>query len=335
MQTWEWGEFKLAAGGWRPQRLAFKRGRRVVAMASAAVRQRGPLKVMYVSKGPALDYTDVGLFDGVIAELESRARRQQAVWLKIDPDVIQGTGLPDSEDDRPNAIGKAIITGLKRRGWRFSDSQVQFRNTTSIDLTQSDDDILMAMSSNTRRKIRAAHKKGVTIRAAVLDDLPILYRLYQVTSQRDRFSIRPFDYYRSAWQTLMRAGLAHALIAEYERKAIAQLILFHFGQKCWYFYGASSNKERHRMPNYALQWEAIQWAKSQGYAIYDMWGAPDVFNAADSLWGVYQFKRGFRGRVIRHIGAWDYAPRPWLYRAYTEIMPRLLQVMRTRAKGMR
>lgn len=304
-------------------------------MASAAVRQRGPLKVMYVSKGPALDYADVDLFDGVIAELESRARQQQAVWLKIDPDVIQGTGLPDSEDDRPNVIGTAIITGLKRRGWRFSDSQVQFRNTIIIDLTQSNDDILMAMSGNTRRKIRAAHKKGVEIRAAALDDLPILYRLYQVTSQRDRFSIRPFDYYRSAWQTLMRAGLAHALIAEYEGKAIAQLILFHFGQKCWYFYGASSNEERHRMPNYALQWEAIQWAKSQGYAIYDMWGAPDVFHAADSLWGVYQFKRGFRGQVIRHIGAWDYAPRPWLYRAYTEITPRLLQAMRMRAKGMR
>ncbi len=304
-------------------------------MASAAVRQRGPLKVMYVSKGPALDYADVDLFDEVIAELEGRARRQRAIWLKIDPDVIQGTGLPDSEEDRPKAIGTAIIAGLKRRGWRFSDSQAQFRNTISIDLTQADDDILMAMSGNTRRKIRAAYKKGVAVRAAGLDDLPTLYRLYQVTSQRDRFLIRPFDYYRRVWQEFMRAGLAHALIAEYEGKAIAQLILFHFGRKCWYFYGASSNEERHRMPNYALQWEAIQWAKSQGYAIYDMWGAPDVFNVTDSLWGVYQFKRGFRGRVIRHIGAWDYAPRPWLYRAYAEIMPRLFHIMRTRAKDMR
>ena len=284
--------------------------------------------MMYVSKGPALDYTDANLLDEVIAELENRARQQQAVWLKIDPDVIHGTGLPHSDNDLPNAVGTAVTERLKQRGWRLSASQVQFRNTIHIDLAPSDDDMLMAMSANTRRKIRAAHKKEVTIRAAGLDDLPTLYRLYQVTGQRDGFLIRPFDYYRRAWQTFMRAGLAHAFIAEYQGKAIAQLILFHFGRKCWYFYGASSNEERNRMPNYALQWEAIQWAKSQGYVIYDMWGAPDVFDESDRLWGVYRFKRGFRGQVIRYIGAWDYAPRPLLYRAYAEIMPRLLQMMR-------
>lgn len=297
-------------------------------MANAAVRQRGPLKVMYVSKGPALDYADADLFDAVIAELENRARQQQAVWLKIDPDVIHGIGLPHSENDLPDTVGTAVAKRLKQRGWRFSASQAQFRNTIHLDLARTDDDLLMAMSANTRRKIRAAHKKEVTIRAAGLDDLPILYRLYQVTGQRDGFLIRPFDYYRRAWQTFMRAGLAHAFIAEYQGKAIAQLILFHFGRKCWYFYGASSNEERNRMPNYALQWKAIQWAKSQGYAIYDMWGAPDVFDESDRLWGVYRFKRGFRGQIIRHIGAWDYAPRPLLYRAYAEIMPRLLQMMR-------
>lgn len=297
-------------------------------MANAAVRQRGPLKVMYVSKGPALDYADADLFDAVIAELENRARQQRVVWLKIDPDVIHGTGLPHSENDLPDAVGTAVAKRLKQRGWRFSASQAQFRNTIHLDLARTNDDLLRAMSANTRRKIRAAHKKEVTIRAAGLDDLPILYRLYQVTGQRDGFLIRPFDYYRRAWQTFMRAGFAHAFIADYQGKAIAQLILFHFGRKCWYFYGASSNEERNRMPNYALQWEAIQWAKSQGYAIYDMWGAPDVFDESDRLWGVYRFKRGFRGQIIRHIGAWDYAPRPRLYRAYAEIMPRLLQVMR-------
>ena len=328
LQSWDWGEFKRAAGGWQPQRLAFKRGAQVVAMASVALRRMGPLKVMYVSKGPALDYSDIGLFDDVITELENRARQQGVVWLKIDPDVIQATGLPDSEDDRPDTIGTAITARLKERKWRFSDSQVQFRNTIHIDLTRSDTDILMAMSGSTRRKIRVASKKEVHVRAATLADLPILYQLYQVTGQRDGFLIRPFDYYRRAWQEFMRVGLAHALIAEYRGRPIAQLILFHFGQRCWYFYGASSNEERQRMPNYALQWEAIQWAKSQGYVLYDMWGAPDVFDESDSLWGVYQFKRGFRGQVIRHIGAWDYAPRPLLYRACTEMLPRLLHLIR-------
>jgi len=283
---------------------------------------------MYVSKGPALDYRDTDLFHEVITMLEDRAKSQNAIWLKIDPDVILATGLPDEDDDTPVSTGEDIKQALQSRGWTYSDSQVQFRNTINIDLTQPEDDILMAMSGNTRRKVRTAYKKDVTIRSATLEDLPILYDLYQITGERDDFLIRPFDYYKQAWKTFMQADLAHALIAEYEGEPIAHVILFHFGQKCWYFYGASSNEERNRMPNYALQWEAMKWAKAQGYTTYDMWGAPDVFDESDSMWGVYRFKNGFRGTVTRHIGAWDYAPSQLLYKGYTEVMPRVLNLMR-------
>ena len=282
--------------------------------------------MVYVSKGPALDFADIELAEQVLSELERRTKGFGVVWLKIDPDVIAATGMgmPSSSDLQSQEAGHAIEGMLRKRGWRFSDSQVQFRNTLNIDLERSEDEILAAMSGNTRRKIRVAVKKGVVIRPADIDNLPLLYRLYQITGERDRFLIRPFDYYRRAWEQFMRAGLAQAFIAEYEGVAIAHVILFHFGRKCWYFYGASANEERARMPNYALQWEAIKWAKAQGYAVYDMWGAPDTFDESDSLWGVYQFKRGFRGQLTRHIGAWDFASHPTLYYAYSKALPRML-----------
>ena len=141
MQSWEWGEFKLATGGWRPLRLAFRRGSEIVAMASVAIRKMGPLRVMYVAKGPALDYADGDLFEAVIRELERRARQMGTVWLKIDPDVALATGLPGSEDDRPNALGASIRERLSERGWRFSASQVQFRNTFLVDLSRSEDEL--------------------------------------------------------------------------------------------------------------------------------------------------------------------------------------------------
>lgn len=327
LQTWEWGEFKQATTGWQPIRLAYKQADEIVAMASVAVRLVGPLKVMYVTKGPALAYDDPRLCSEVLDLLQNLARRNFAIWLKIDPDVIAATGLPD-EDDQPDHTGIAVLNSLNYRKWRFSADQVQFRNTICIDLTQSEDELLAAMSQNTRRKIRIAEKKGVTVRPATLADLPILYDLYQTTGQRDHFLIRPPEYYEQAWRTFMQAGLAHALIAEFEGKPLAHVILFHFGRKCWYFYGASSNDERERMPNYLLQWEALRWAKAQGYAVYDMWGAPDDFVESDPLWGVYEFKRGFRGVVTRHIGAWDYAPYSALYGLYTQFWPRVQDVMR-------
>ncbi len=331
LQTWEWGEFKQRTTGWVPQRLAFKRNGEVVAMASVGVRKVGPLKVMYAPKGPALAYDNADLTAAVLDELQQRARSAGAIWLKIDPDVIAATGVPGEEDDTPDPHGQPILNILRGRGWRFSDEQPQFRNTVNIDLTPSEDDILMKMSGNTRRKVRTAAKKGVTVRSGGMADLQTLYDLYSTTGERNDFIIRPFDYYRQVWALFIEAGLAHPLIAEVEGRAVAHVILFHFGGKCWYFYGASSNAERSRMPNYALQWEAMKWAKAHGYTTYDMWGAPNTFNEADSLWGVYEFKRGFRGTVTRHIGAWDYAPYPPLYWGYTKVMPWVINLLRRRA----
>ncbi len=327
LQTWEWGEFKRATTGWQPTRLAFSHGDQVVALASVGIRRVGPLEVMYVTKGPALDYSDADLVAAVLDHLQAMARKHGAIWLKLDPDVIAATGVPDEADDTLNFTGQALIRTLKDRGWHFGD-QVQFRNTVVLDLNRSEDEILASMSQSTRRKVRLAERAGVTVRAGSVDDLALLYDLYRVTGARDDFLIRPPEYYEQAWRNFIAAGLAHPLIAEFEGKAIAHVILFHVGQTCWYFYGASSNEARDKMPNYLLQWEAIKWAKANGYARYDFWGAPDHFDESDSMWGVYNFKRGFRGTVTRHVGAWDYAPIPLLYRAYTEIMPRLIARMR-------
>lgn len=332
LQTWEWGEFKRVTTGWQPIRLAFKRDGVIVGMASVGVRSVAKLlKVMYISKGAALPYDDSALTSEILRHLEKFARSQGAVWLKLDPDVIEATGIPGDEDDQPDATGTAIKTLLNARGWRFSADQVQFRNTVKIDLSRTEDDLLAAMSQNTRRKVRVAEREGVKIRVGSVEDLPILYDLYRVTGERDHFLIRPPEYYEKAWKTFIAAGLAHPLIAELDGKPIAMVILFHFGKTCWYFYGASSNDSRDAMPNYLLQWQAMKWAKSNGYLHYDMWGAPNQFVETDSMWGVFAFKRGFRGTVTRHIGAWDYAPYPLLYRAYTEIMPRVIARMRRRS----
>lgn len=323
LQTWEWGEFKYETTGWYPHRLVFKHNGEVVAMCSMGERKIGIVSVMYAPKGPTMDYSDTNLVAEVLDLLKQKAGEHRAIWLKIDPDIAYATGVPDSEEDTIVETGQQVKQLLEKSNWQFSDDQIQFRNTVTIDLTQDDNDILMAMSGNTRRKVRQAAKKDVSIRAATVDDLDTLYSLYDITGDRNDFLIRPKEYYLKLWRYFMENNLAHALIAEYDGKAIAQVILFHFGQTCWYFYGASSNQERNRMPNYALQWEAIKWAKAQGYTSYDMWGAPNDFHEDDSMWGVFMFKQGFRGTVERRLGAWDYAPSSFAYHLYTQAVPQL------------
>jgi peptidoglycan pentaglycine glycine transferase (the first glycine) len=161
-----------------------------------------------------------------------------------------------------------------------------------------------------------------------LDDLPLLYEMYVETSIRDGFVIRPKDYYHDTWGTFIEAGLAQPLVAEVGGEPVAMVIIFRFAQRAWYVYGASRAVHREKMPNHLLQWEAMRWAQEQGCAVYDMWGAPEVPDESDPLWGVYRFKQGFGGEFVRHIGAWDFPVSRLGYWLYTVVMPNLLAAMR-------
>ncbi len=317
LQSFEWGEFK-ARYGWKPTCLLFEEGGQVRAAASVLCRQlpRLPLRVMYVPKGPLLDYSDGQLLSHVLASLEDLARAQRAIFVKIDPDV-------DLEEN-------TVVEILRDRGWRPSSEQVQFRNTILIDLQRSEDELLANMKAKTRYNIRLARRRGVKVRVGSLEDLPLFYEMYAETGRRDNFIIRPFAYYRDAWGAFIGAELARLFLAEYEGEPLAGLIAFRFGQRAWYMYGASTRKHRNLMPNHLLQWEAIRWAKNEGCTIYDMWGAPDVLDESDPLWGVYRFKEGFGGQFVRHIGAYDYPVSRLLYWLYTVLMPRYLDFLRAR-----
>lgn len=315
LQSWEWGEFK-SRHGWHSARYLWHEGDHPRAAALVLTRRPGrwPISVMYVPKGPALDYGDACLLERVLADLEETARRARALFVKIDPDV--------------RAEETSVIEVLRRRGWMPSREQIQFRNTVFVDLTRTPEEMLAAMHQKTRYNVRLAERKGVTIRKGGLADLPLLYRMYAETAVRDGFVIRPETYYHDAWGSFIEAGLAQPLIAEVAGEPVAMVIIFRFGARAWYMYGASRNAHRERMPNHLLQWEAMQWARAQGCTIYDMWGAPDELHESDPLWGVYRFKEGFGGEFVRHIGAWDFPvsrPGYWLYAA---VMPRVLDAMR-------
>ena len=50
--------------------------------------------VLYVPKGPLMDWNDTGLRQRVLADLQAFAKRQGAIFVKVDPDVALGTGIP-------------------------------------------------------------------------------------------------------------------------------------------------------------------------------------------------------------------------------------------------
>ena len=376
LQTYEWGQVK-AKYGWSPLYGVWTADGKFVVfketdhwslstdhcLAATLILKRqvirngfaARLSILYAPKGPLLDWTNQALRGRVLNDLESFARKHGAIFLKIDPDVVLGRGVPHSAEEVIDGGGQAVTSELKRRGWDYSSDQIQFRNTVLIDLGLSEEELLGHMKQKTRYNIRLAEKKGVTLRVGTLHDLGLLYRMYAETAIRDGFVIRDEDYYKTVWGKFMEnaqspvSGLqssnspitpyqlstpfAEPLIAEVNHEPIAAIFVFYFAGRAYYVYGMSRPLHREKMPAYLLQWEAIKRAKARGCRIYDLWGAPEVFDESDSMWGVYRFKEGLGGEVVRTLGAWDFTPSPLWYKMYSQLIPRLLDVMRARGKA--
>lgn len=353
LQTWEWGQVK-SKYGWQPEhwvwyddagKLASSKGSishgsniraaALVLFKDFSVRGMSTgLTVSYIPKGPVLkDWRDLKFVDQVLNDLARIGRDRKSIFIKIDPDVRLGSGIPGTLDEQEYPEGYSFVNHIKNRGWRFSDEQVQYAHTVVLDLNKGEEELLSCMKQKTRYNIRLAARKGVVVRTGSLDDLNLLYQMYAETSARDGFVIRAEEYYQYVWSTFIQAGLAQAFIAMVGGEPVAGLILFHFNHKCWYLYGMSRNVYREKMPNYLLHWEAMRWAKASGCQQYDLWGAPDVFHESDPMWGVFRFKDGLGGQVVRHIGAWDLPLRTGYYSLYMRILPKILAVMRSRGKS--
>jgi lipid II:glycine glycyltransferase (peptidoglycan interpeptide bridge formation enzyme) len=177
------------------------------------------------------------------------------------------------------------------------------------------------MKQKTRYNIKLAIKKGIQIEKT--DDISTFYQLMLDTSKRDNFGVHSKKYYQLVLDLFGPSNKVALLIAKFEQTPLAGLMVFRSGARSWYFYGASNNLERNRMPTYFLQFEAMKWAKSFGCKSYDLWGIPDekeeilerdFDSRSDGLWGVYRFKRGFGGVIKRASPAYDRVYNPVLYK---------------------
>ena len=104
LQTWEWSQVK-AKYGWQAMPFVWQDSIRSKPVAAAMVLKRSlpiggfakKMCVLYVPKGPLMDWNDAALRQRVLDDLQAFAKRQGAIFVKIDPDVALGTGVPGTD----------------------------------------------------------------------------------------------------------------------------------------------------------------------------------------------------------------------------------------------
>ena len=302
LQSPLWGQFKVKFG-WEPEVFRSQSSQAQVLFRKLPL----GLSLAYLPKGPVGED-----WASLWPQIDAACKKHHSVFLQVEPDLSENNLTPE------------IMAQMQ--GFRVEPHTIQPRNTILIDLNADEDELLAGMKQKTRYNIRLAEKKGVVVRET--DDISAFYQLMQTTGTRDGFAVHDISYYQKALDIFLPMGACVLLGAYHEDRPLAYLMLFLSGNRSWYFYGASDDASRNLMPTYLLQWEAMRWSKAHGATIYDLWGIPDAseetlevqfMQRSDGLWGVYRFKRGFGGKVVRSAPAFVRVYKPLLYRVYQKI----------------
>ncbi len=304
LQSYEWGELK-SRSGWEPIRIALFSGEEIIAGASVLKRKIPYISkcIFYIPRGPVVNFKDKKILQRLVEAITSEAKKQGAILIKIDPFVL--------EED------KEAIEILKSLGFIRKQKQIQPRATLHIDLEKSPEDILALFEEKTRYNVRLSERKGVKIEeVSSSEGLEMFYKIYSETAARDRFLIHPISYYKRVKELIIDRGFGNIFLAFYQGMPIAGLLVFTFGEKIWYMYGASAKEHRNLMPNHGLHWHVIKWAKDRGFKVYDLWGIPVKPTENHPLWGVYRFKKGFNGKLVKLIGVYDKPFNPIYYHVF-------------------
>lgn len=173
--------------------------------------------------------------------------------------------------------------------------------TRIIDLTKSEDEILVQMHPKGRYNINVARRHGITITQSSVEDIDAFYELLRSTSGRDGFTISQKSHYT---RFLSEIEGSFMLIAKHANKPVAGLIGVQWGTTGIYYYGASNHEDRQLMAPYLLQWEAMRLCREKGCERYDLLGIEEgsgIGGQVPGTWkGISEFKRKFGGTVVTY-----------------------------------
>lgn len=325
LQQHSWGTLK-SAFGWTARRLAVVASTppgmpRILAGAQLLVRRRYGLAAGYIPRGP-LWSGDPAVDQLLLEGLHRMARRYRAIFLRLEP------GL-DEYDPAADQLHSWLLT----RGLHPVEP-LQPHSTIHLDLTRSEELIFAGFSKGHRADIKRAERQGVQVRTGTQVDLPAFYQIMQATGKRAAFGIHNEAYYRQAWELFQPRS--RLLLAEIDGTIGAAHLVFAGPHHGLYLYGGASEAGLKAGANHLLQWAAIRWMRELACPTYDLWGIPDPLGQAarcddeqertsleaaaqhDPLIGVYRFKKGFGGTIVRYLPAYDYVYFSPLYRLWRQ-----------------
>jgi lipid II:glycine glycyltransferase (peptidoglycan interpeptide bridge formation enzyme) len=265
-------------------------------------------KLWYLPKGPGVTSTKI-LFDTLDA-MKPLAKKAGVFLIKVESELYRSSQAT-----------------LERKGLKKAAPIIPNPSTITLDITPSLEDIFMGLPQKGRHAIRRAERDGVTVKQVPVTDKNAkkMYDLLAETA-KGQFGIRSYNYYKSYWNTFEKAGLGQLFFAYFEGKVVAGAYAMVFGKKSTYKDGASIRKRTAYGASHLLQWNVIEWARSEGAELHDFCGSPpsdEIANPNHPHYGIGLFKLSLSKNVVDYIGCYDEVLSKSRYIAWKKVLERV------------
>lgn len=263
-----------------------------------------PLTAEYFAYCPKVDPTKIDF-----AILKASLDENKCVNINFDvPNVIKGT---EEEAASLRIFEKADCVLAPKD--QFAKSNVL------LDISPDEDALLANMHHKHRYNIKYSQKNGVHVRRAEEQkDFDIFWKMFEDTSIRQHYYIRPRKYYETIWNDFKKIGICDILIAEKDGIPLASWMLFIYNNVLYYPYGGSSEELKNLHGSTFLGWEAIRFGKEKNCKIFDMWGASENPENVDDPWyGFTNFKLKYGGKYVTYMDSYDFVVNKPVYKMFS------------------
>lgn len=241
--------------GWRPVRVVLTLDDEIAGGFQILRRSSWWGGIGYVKKGPVLlpNYPWLAEYATELLQKVVRKKRLRALVVQP-PDLCEG-----------------MSAGLARSGFEPNVLTHAYEATWIVDLKDGIEALERRMNKWTRKKIKQAINRSVTIREGEREDVRTFFELMLSTCQRQGVAPSPRNerMLLALWDAARPAGCIRLTFAEYERKPLAGLVCIVFGQTAYLWKKGWSSSDGLRHPNELLTYEMLRWANSRGYQFAD------------------------------------------------------------------
>jgi len=290
LQSWSWGEFHKALGK-TINRSGFYENNKLVGVMLSVVEPAKRGKYLTVPGGPIIDWQKKDLVQTFFNRLKIIAKENNCVFVRVRPQL--------KSDDYSKKIFKDL-------GFIKAPMHLHAELTSQLDITKSEEQLLVQMRKTTRYEVKKAMKENVKIITSTNpSDIKKFYELQLQTAKRQNFVPFSYDFLLEQFKVFANENRALLYSTYYSNKLLAQAFIIFYNVEAVYHYGASTEEGRNHPGAYLIQWEAIKEAKKRGMTRYNFWGVSPLDKWEHRFSGLSLFKRGFGGEDFQYLPAQD------------------------------